>query len=238
MSSLQPSLPPTMRAWAFSRRGPPASTLTLTSLPTPLPSSLQPDEVLIKVSHVGLNTGLQILFHLFPHLTSTPFIPEVECSGSIVAFGSKGASTSECEGQVLELNDEIVGFLDPRVIFKRNGALAEYAVIYRKDIVRKPANMSNAEAAGLLGCGWTAVCAGDAAGLKKGGKVLVNGASGALGSEVVQIARNLVGEEGKVVGVCSGKNEETVRGLGADEVSPSLSFLLEEARLCAGKTKC
>ena len=150
-------------------------------------------------------------------------IPEAEFAGSIVAFGPHGgARTSECEGQVLEVGEQVIAFLDPRILFRRNGALAEYCVAYRKDIVRKPEGMENVEASGLGACLWTAVCAGDAAGCKRGDKVLVNGASGGLGAMMVQVAKNLVGEEGEVVAVCSGKNEQFVRDLGADEVGRSL----------------
>lgn len=149
-------------------------------------------------------------------------VPEAEFAGSIVAFGPNGTRTSECEGQVLEVGEEVIGFLDPRMLFRWNGALAEYCVAMRKDIVRKPEGMESLEAAGLGACGWTSVCAGDAAGWKRGDKVLINGASGGLGSMMVQIAKNLVGNEGKVVAVCSGRNEKYVRDLGADEVRCSL----------------
>jgi D-arabinose 1-dehydrogenase-like Zn-dependent alcohol dehydrogenase len=54
--------------------------------------------------------------------------------------------------------------------------------------------------------------------LKRGDRVLVNGASGGVGTMAVQLARDVVGPEGVVVGICSGKNAEMVRGLGADEV--------------------
>jgi NADPH:quinone reductase-like Zn-dependent oxidoreductase len=57
-----------------------------------------------------------------------------------------------------------------------------------------------------------------AAGLKEGDRVLVNGASGGVGSFVVQMCKALVGETGRVVGVCSGGSAEAVKGLGADEV--------------------
>ena len=214
----RPSLPPTMRAWAFSTRGHPTSVLRLSSLPTPQPSMLAANEVLIKVSHTSLMLGTTLMFHLLPHYSSTPLVPEIEFCGSIVAFGAGGDKTSECEGQVLEVNDKVVGFLDPRMVWKWNGAVAEYVVCWRNGIARKPEGMGGAEASGLVANGWTAVCGADAAGLKRGQKVLVNGASGGVGSMFVQVARNLVGEEGTVVGVCSGKNEKFVRELGADEV--------------------
>jgi NADPH:quinone reductase-like Zn-dependent oxidoreductase len=116
------------------------------------------------------------------------------------------------------VGDTVFGFLDPMTMYRHNGALAEYIVARKGFITPKPANLTNAEASGLAGVGWTAVCAGDAAGLKKGDKVLVNGGSGGLGSMLVQVAKGIVGESGKVVAVCSGRNEAVVKGLGADEV--------------------
>jgi NADPH:quinone reductase-like Zn-dependent oxidoreductase len=55
--------------------------------------------------------------------------------------------------------------------------------------------------------------------LKSGDAVLVNGASGGIGTLVVQMAKDIVGESGRVVAICSGRNVELVKGLGADEVS-------------------
>ena len=54
--------------------------------------------------------------------------------------------------------------------------------------------------------------------LSKGQSVFINGASGGIGTFAVQIARQVVGESGKVVGCCSAKNADLVRRLGADEV--------------------
>ena len=211
-----------MRTWAFSTRGPPTSVLKLTHLPTPQPATLAANEVLVKTSHASLMAGTILMFHLLPHYSSTPLIPECEFSGEIVAFGASGQRTSTCEGQTLELGNQVVGFIDPDMIWKYNGAVAEYVVCRRSKIVRSPEGWGGAEASGLMANGWTAVCAGDAAGLKRGDKVLVNGASSGVGSMMVQVAKNLVGEEGWVVGVCSGRNEGFVRGLGADEVSKLL----------------
>jgi len=75
------------------------------------------------------------------------------------------------------------------------------------------------EAAGLPVVGITALSVMDLARVKKGERVMVNGASGGIGSLVVQMAKQAVGEEGRVVAVCSGRNEGMVKGLGADEVS-------------------
>jgi NADPH:quinone reductase-like Zn-dependent oxidoreductase len=58
-----------------------------------------------------------------------------------------------------------------------------------------------------------------AAQLKPGDRVLINGASGGIGHLVLQMAKDAVGESGRVVAICSGNNLEMVKDLGADEVS-------------------
>jgi D-arabinose 1-dehydrogenase-like Zn-dependent alcohol dehydrogenase len=61
--------------------------------------------------------------------------------------------------------------------------------------------------------------------MQQDNSVLVNGASGGIGSMVVQIARAVVKNNGRVVAICSGANAEMVRELGADEVRSAASFL-------------
>ena len=79
-----------MRAWIFTTRGSPASILHLNSdLPTPSAQSIGSHEVLVKVSHVGLNVGLLLMLRLMPHVTSTPWIPELEFSGTVLSIGSE-----------------------------------------------------------------------------------------------------------------------------------------------------
>ena len=80
-------------------------------------------------------------------------------------------------------------------------------------VARKPANLSFEQAATLpLAAGTALDCV---AGVRPGQKVLVNGASGGVGTFAVQLAKALGAE---VTGVCSGRNAELVRGLGADRV--------------------
>jgi len=98
-----------------------------------------------------------------------------------------------------------------------HGALAEYVVIRAEGkIVAKPENMSFEEAAGIPIAAITALQGlRDSGGLKPGQKVLINGASGGVGTYAVQIAKALGAE---VTGVCSTRNVETARALGADHV--------------------
>jgi NADPH:quinone reductase-like Zn-dependent oxidoreductase len=97
------------------------------------------------------------------------------------------------------------------------GALAEYvAVPENRAVVLKPANVSDAQAAAVAIAGITALQAlRDRGHIHAGQNVLVNGASGGVGTFAVQIAKSF---GATVTGVCSTKNVELVRSLGADRV--------------------
>jgi NADPH:quinone reductase-like Zn-dependent oxidoreductase len=98
-----------------------------------------------------------------------------------------------------------------------NGAFAEYALAREQGaIVRKPDVLSFEQAAGLPIAAITALQGlRDQGRLVAGQKVLINGASGGVGTYAVQIAKALGAE---VTGVCSTRNVELVRSLGADHV--------------------
>ena len=97
----------------------------------------------------------------------------------------------------------------------RSGALAEYVSV-RDAVVPKPANISFEEAAAVPVAAITALQGlRDKGKLQAGQKVLINGASGGVGTFAVQIAKALGAE---VTGVCSTRNVELVRALGADHV--------------------
>ncbi len=96
------------------------------------------------------------------------------------------------------------------------GAYAEYAVGRETRITRKPAQLSFEEAAAIPIAGMTALQGlRDQGQLAAGKKVLINGASGGVGTYGVQIAKAFGAE---VTGVCSTRNVELVRSLGADHV--------------------
>ncbi len=97
------------------------------------------------------------------------------------------------------------------------GAFAEY-LCPRADraVAMKPANITFEQAAGIPVAGLTALQGlRDHGKVQPGQKVLINGASGGVGTFAVQIAKNLGAE---VTGVCSGRNTEMVQSLGADHV--------------------
>ncbi len=96
------------------------------------------------------------------------------------------------------------------------GGYAEYIAISETQLSLKPAYLSFEEAAALLLSALTALqCLYDLGKIKAGQKVLVNGASGGVGTLAVPIAKS-IGVE--VTGVCSGRNMDLVRSLGADHV--------------------
>ena len=102
--------------------------------------------------------------------------------------------------------------------FAGQGTLAEYVKLPAKLLALKPKEMSWTEAAGSGVVGQTVNTILKAAGplVGKGKRVLINGASGGIGTVLVQRVK---AEGAVVVGVCSEGNFELVTGLGADEVS-------------------
>ena len=126
------------------------------------------------------------------------------------AVGTDFAGTVEAVGKDvsgLQPGDEVYG--------ARTGALADYVNV-RKAVARKPSNLSFEEAAAVPVAATTALQGlRDRGGIKPGQNVLVNGASGGVGTFAVQLAKALGAE---VTAVCSTRNVELARSLGADHV--------------------
>lgn len=156
-------------------------------------------------------------------------IPEMDFAGSIVEMGADVPAERE-----LGVGTEVFGSIPIGQHVKTvSGALAEYAVVDCTAVVKKPSGASFAEASGLSIAGCTALDVVKAANLKPGDSVLVNGAGGGIGHFALQICKHKVGETGRVVAICSKRNVEWVKGLGADEVvdynehSPVEAYLAE-----------
>ncbi|HVE76153.1 MAG TPA: NAD(P)-dependent alcohol dehydrogenase [Actinomycetota bacterium] len=128
-----------------------------------------------------------------------------------IRLGTDFAGTVESTGPgVTEFNpgDEVYGM--------RTGALAEFITISETRLALKPANLSFEEAAAIPVAAVTALQAlRDHGKVQHGQHVLINGASGGVGTFTVQIAKALGAE---VTGVCSSRNVDLVRSLGADHV--------------------
>ena len=119
-------------------------------------------------------------------------------------------------GQVEAIGKSVTQFKPGDEVFGLcRGALAEYAVAFERALVIKPASVSFEQAASLPIAGLTAL-----QGLRKGKtqpgqKVLVNGATGGVGTFAVQIAKSFGTE---VTAVCSARNVDLVRSIGADHI--------------------
>jgi NADPH:quinone reductase-like Zn-dependent oxidoreductase len=96
------------------------------------------------------------------------------------------------------------------------GSFAEYASAGEDELASKPANLTFEQAAGVPVAGLTALKAiRDAAKVRPGDRVLINGAAGGVGTFAVQIAKAFGAE---VTGVCSTRNVDLVRSIGAEHV--------------------
>jgi NADPH:quinone reductase-like Zn-dependent oxidoreductase len=192
-----------MKAMTRAGFGPPEA-LELREIDRPEPSD---DEVLVRVRAASLNR------YDWYNLTGTPWIgrPMTGLRGpKSPLIGADFAGTIETVGaEVVGLHpgDEVYGL--------RDGALAEF-VQARAGVALKPANLSFEEAAAVPMAGLTALQgARDKAEIQAGQHVLVNGASGGVGTFAVQIAKALGAH---VTAVCSTRNVEQASSIGADEV--------------------
>jgi NADPH:quinone reductase-like Zn-dependent oxidoreductase len=166
------------------------------------------DEVLLRVIASSLNAADWYGFAGRPYFARLmtglrrPKSPELghDFAGAVEAVGAGVERVAP--------GDEVFGYSP--------GAYAEYVVASSDRVVLKPANLSFDEAAALPLAGTTALQGlRDHGALKAGERVLVNGASGGVGTAAVQIAKALGAE---VDAVCSARNVEQARALGAARV--------------------
>jgi NADPH:quinone reductase-like Zn-dependent oxidoreductase len=120
-------------------------------------------------------------------------------------------------GEVEAVGDQVTQFKPGDEVYGSSGhSLAEYAIASEKTLANKPENLTFEQAAAVPTAALTAVQGlRDAGKVQPGQKVLINGASGGVGTFAVQIAKSLGAE---VSGVCSTRNVELVRSLGADHI--------------------
>ncbi|MDA0242578.1 MAG: NAD(P)-dependent alcohol dehydrogenase [Chloroflexi bacterium] len=192
-----------MKAIIFPTYGSP-DVLQLQEVPQPMPKE---DEVLVKVVAAAANP---LDWH---RLRADPFIVRLgdgfwrpknpklgaDMAGQVAAVGSRVTE--------FQIGDEVFGDVG-------SGGFAEYVCAKEKALAHKPANLSFAQAAAVPVAGFTALQGlRDKGQIKQGQKVLVNGASGGVGTFAVQIAKAWGAE---VTAVCSGRNLDLVRSIGAD----------------------
>ena len=135
-------------------------------------------------------------------------VPGVEMSGEVEAAGK--------DVRRFKVGDQVFG----TTTGMRYGANAEYVCVPEESrhgvVMKKPESLSHEEVAPLTVGGMTALQLLRKAGIEEGDDVLVYGASGSVGTFAVQLAKVLWGA--RVTGVCSGRNADIVRSLGADDV--------------------
>jgi 2-desacetyl-2-hydroxyethyl bacteriochlorophyllide A dehydrogenase len=192
-----------MKAVVFDRYGS-VEVLQYRELEKP---TIQPDQLLVRVRASSINPvdwkirqgQLQLLSGFnFPRIVGS------DISGVVVEIGRDVTK--------FQPGDEVYTFLNPMT----GGACAEYAAVPESTAAIKPQNITHAEAATVPIAGLTALQAlRDLGEIKAGKKVLINGASGGVGTFAVQIAKTMNAE---VTGVCSAKNRDFVNNLGADFV--------------------
>jgi NADPH:quinone reductase-like Zn-dependent oxidoreductase len=195
----------TMQAVTYSCYGSP-EVLEFGAVEKPVPG---PDQVLVRVYAASVNP---LDWH---YMRGSPYFMRL-MSGigrpADTRLGRDFAGIVEAVGEAVsrfEPGDEVFG--------GAGGAFAEYVVVRETGaIARKPANVSFAEAASVPVAAITALQAlRDHGQLEAGQKVLVNGASGGVGTFAVQIAKAMGAE---VTGVCSTRNVDMVLSIGADHV--------------------
>jgi NADPH:quinone reductase-like Zn-dependent oxidoreductase len=120
-------------------------------------------------------------------------------------------------GVVEAVGKDVTQFKPGDEVFSgRTGAFAQYVTIRESQLAKKPANLTFEETAAIPVAAITALQGlRDKGGIQPGQKVLINGASGGVGTFAVQIAKSF---GANVTGVCSTRNVEMVRSLGADQV--------------------
>ncbi|KAH6622622.1 hypothetical protein F5144DRAFT_594942 [Chaetomium tenue] len=192
----------------------PKTNPTITLNPTqPLPPT-DPSAVLIRVHSVGLTAdelGWPELYH------NPTRIPGCDVSGTIAALPTTTPVVTTSSGRPLQLGDAVYT-MQPA---DHGSGQAGYAYAQPQHLAHKPGQLTHAQAAALpipVLTAWEGLFR-RAGAVSEGGRVLVTGASGAVGRSVVQLVKREIGGKGvRVVAVASKGRVEEVRGLGADEV--------------------
>lgn len=198
------NLPSVQHAWRIVRRGDPTKALVLDTN-FPVPTKIPNGEVLVKVQAAALNPVGYQLMQLLPN-SFLKRIAEADFAGEVI----------DPNGAEFKAGDNVFGFIDVTHSFStRQGSLASYAFVPAANIVHRPSNISPVEASGLTLVSLTAYqCLFDIAKLEPGQTVFINGGSTSVGAFAIQFAK---AKGCRVVASASGKNEQFVRDLGADE---------------------
>ncbi len=173
--------------------------------------SIGAGDVLILVRATSVNT---------PDWATVAGVPYILRLGSGLRRPKRQVRGSDIAGVVEAVGQHVTDLAPGDEVFgstrARAGAFAQYAVAPATHLVKKPAELTFTDAAASVMCGLAALIAmRDVAQVGAGTRVLINGASGGVGTMAVQIAKALGAE---VTGVCGTDNIELVRALGADHL--------------------
>ena len=178
--------------------------LTLRDVEKPTPTD---DQILVKVRAASLNAADGHLLRGFIPMRVLTGLRKpkdsrfgIDCAGTVEAVGKNVTQ--------FKPGDEVFG--------AANGSIAEYVCASERTLVTKPDNITFEQAGSVAVAGLTALQGlRNQGNIQAGQKVLVNGASGGVGTFAVQIAKAFGAE---VTAVCSPRNLETARSIGADHV--------------------
>jgi NADPH:quinone reductase-like Zn-dependent oxidoreductase len=193
-----------MKAIVYCDYGSP-DVLRLENIEKPAPAD---DQILVRVRAASVNP---LDWH---YIRGTPYVMRMEAGlrkPKVIRLGVDFAGTVEAVGRNVKQfrpGDDVFG--------ARTGAFAEYVSVREDRAVLKPANLTFEQAASVPVAAVTALQGlRDKGRVQPGQKVLINGASGGVGTFAVQIAKSFGAE---VTGVCSTRNVAMVRSIGADHV--------------------
>ena len=194
-----------MKAITFYQYGSP-DVLQMEDIPKPVPAD---DDILVKVHATAANP---LDWHL---MRADPFLVRL---GEGFWKPKSNILGADFAGIVEAVGKDVTEFQPGDAVFGSKGkdGFAEYICVKEKHIVLKPEHLSFEDAASVGVVALTAVQGlRDSGNIQAGQKVLINGASGGIGTFAVQYAKSKGAE---VTGVCSGRNVELVKSLGADHV--------------------